>query len=92
VADGGVDADQGGLGEALAPELFQEGLRHRDEPFVRPVVAVKLVIEGEEAVEVAALGVQGGLGLAGDFGRKVERSKICQTVFRGLDEGWNVMG
>jgi hypothetical protein len=61
VAHRGVDADEGGLGEVLPPQVFEKGLGHRDESFVRPVIAVELVVEGEEALQVAALRVQGGL-------------------------------
>src|SRR2546421_10925916 len=91
VAHGGVDADQRGLGETLPPEVFEKGLRHRDEPFLRPVVAAEMVVEGEEAREVAVLGVEGSLGLAGDFGLEVEFRQVGERRFRGLDKGWNVM-
>jgi hypothetical protein len=53
---------------------------------------VELVIEGEEAVEVAALSIQGGLGLAGHFGDEVEGGEAGETSFGGFDRGWNVMG
>jgi hypothetical protein len=89
---GGIDTDEGGLGEALPPEVFQEGLGHRDEPFLRPLVAVELVIEGEEAVEVTVLGIEGGLRLARHFGRELECGQVRQTFLRGLDKDWNVMG
>jgi hypothetical protein len=69
VAHRGVDADQRGLGEASSPEVFHEGLGDRDEPLLRPVVTIQLLIAGEETVEVAALGIEGGLGLASDFDR-----------------------
>jgi hypothetical protein len=90
VAYGGIDADQRGLGEALPPEVFQEGLGHRDEPFVRPVVPVDLVVEGEEAVPIATLGVEGSLGLAGHFGDEVELGQVGQRVLDGLDGGWKL--
>jgi hypothetical protein len=56
----------------LPPQVFQESFGHRDEPFLRPVVATELVVEHQGAVEAAALGVQGGLRLAGSFGCYVE--------------------
>jgi hypothetical protein len=74
-------------GPSVPSKVFEEGLDYRDEPFLRHVVAAELVVEGEEAVEVAALGVKGGLGLARHVGREVECGKIRQTVFRGLNEG-----
>jgi hypothetical protein len=89
---GGTDAHKRGLGQELSPVVFQEGLGHRDEPFVRPVVAVEVMIEGEEALQVAALGVQGGLRLASDFDREIEGGKISKMIFGGLEEGRNVMG
>lgn len=50
VAHRGVDTNQRGLGEALPPEVLQKRLRDQYEPLVRPVVAVEVVIEGQEAV------------------------------------------
>ena len=88
-----VDADfLRGLGEALPPEVLQEGFGHRDKPFLQPVVAVEVVVEGEEAVEVAVLGVESGLRLARHFGREVEHHQVGERRFRGLEEGWHVMG
>jgi hypothetical protein len=89
---GGVDAEQRGLAQALPPKLFQEGFGHGDEPLLRVVMAVELVIEGEEASQIAVLGVQGGPGLAGHFSDQVESGQVCQTRFGGFDGGWNVMG
>lgn len=41
---------------------------------------------------VAALGVEGGLGLAGHFGHKVALGQVGEACFGSLDDGWNVMG
>jgi hypothetical protein len=57
-----------------------------------PVVAAELVVEGEEAVEVAALGVEGGLGLARQFGHEVEGRQVSRAGFGGFDRGRNAMG
>jgi hypothetical protein len=46
----------------------------------------------EEAVEAAALGIEGGLGLARHFGHELEGRQVDERRFRGLNDGWNVMG
>jgi hypothetical protein len=50
-------------------------------------MAVELVVEGEKALQVATLGVQGGLRLAGNFGLEVEFRQSGERRFRGLDKG-----
>jgi hypothetical protein len=65
--------------------MLQEGLGHRDEPFFRPVMAVEVLIEGEEALQVAPLGRQGLLGLPGDFGHQVEGSEVTEAILGGFD-------
>ena len=57
-----------------------------------PVMAVELAVEGEEALEVAARGVERGSQLAGDFRDEVEGGELGEAGFGGLDEGRNVMG
>jgi hypothetical protein len=55
-------------------------------------MAVELAVEGEEALEVAALGVERGWRLAGDFRDEVEGGELGEASFGGLDESRNVMG
>jgi hypothetical protein len=57
-----------------------------------PVMAVELAVEGKQALEVAALGVERGWRLAGHFRDEVEGGELGETGCGGLDEGWNVMG
>ena len=61
VAHGGVDTRQRGLRQVLAGQRFQERLGHGDEPRVGPIMVVEVLVEDEEALQVAALGVQGRL-------------------------------
>jgi hypothetical protein len=49
------------------------------------VMAVELGLEGEEAAQIAAFGVESGLGLAGHFGDEVEVGQVGQLVFGGLN-------
>jgi hypothetical protein len=55
-------------------------------------MAVELAIEGKQALEVAALGVERGWRLADDFRDEVEGGELGEAGFGGLDEGQNVMG
>jgi hypothetical protein len=50
-----------------------------------------LVIESGEALQVAALGVEGGLGVAGDFGHEVDLG-VRQACLGRFNDGGNVMG
>jgi hypothetical protein len=65
---------------------------HRHKPLLRPAIAVEVMIEGQEAVQVAALGIQGALRLAGGFGDEVECGEIGEMGFGAFNGGWNVMG
>ena len=87
----GIDADQRGLGQALPQELCQEGSGHGDEPLLGVVMAVELLLEGQRAIEVTALGVAGGLGLIGHFGGQVESGQIPQTISCCCGGGRDVM-
>jgi hypothetical protein len=55
-------------------------------------MAVELAIEGKQALEVAALGVERGWRLTDDFRDEVEGGELGEAGFGGLDEGQNVMG
>jgi hypothetical protein len=55
-------------------------------------MAVELAVEGKQALEIAALGVERSWRLAGDFRDEVEGGEFGETGCGGLDEGWNVMG
>jgi hypothetical protein len=55
-------------------------------------MAVELGVEGEEAVEVAALGIQSSWRLVGGFRDEGEVCEPGEMVFGGLNEGCNVMG
>ena len=43
-------------------------------------MAVELLVEGEEALQVAALGREGRLRLPGDFGDQVEGGQVAEAV------------
>jgi hypothetical protein len=49
------------------------------------------MVEGEEASQVAALGGEGGLRLAGDLDNQRAGPSLSGS-FRGSNGGWNVMG
>jgi len=55
-------------------------------------MAVELAVKGEQALEVAALGVERGWRLVGDLRDEVEGGELGEAGCGGLDEGWNVMG
>jgi hypothetical protein len=55
-------------------------------------MAVELAVEGEEALEVAALGVERGWRLAGDFRDEVEGASLVRWVLAALMTARNVMG
>jgi hypothetical protein len=76
----------------LIPLTYQPGTLHAPRSLQNPVMAVELAIEGEEALELAALGVERGWRLAGDFRGEVEGGELGEAGFGGLDEGQNVMG
>jgi hypothetical protein len=81
----GIDPHQRGLRQALALQMRQKRLDHRHEPFRRPGMTVEVVVEAEEALQVAARGIEGGFGLPGDLGHQVERGRVARAVFRVLD-------
>jgi hypothetical protein len=91
VAHRRIDANHGGLGEALPPEVFEKSLGRRDKSLVLPTMIVELVIESEEALQVAALGAEGGLGVGGDFGHEVDLG-VRQACLGRFNDGGNVMG
>jgi len=49
------------------------------------------VVEGEEASEVTSLGVNGGVGLAGDLATEVEVGERREAAFVLGEAGGNVM-
>ena len=53
----GIDAHQRGLRQPLLLQRFQKGFGHGDKPLVRPVMLVERLVEGEEALQVALLGI-----------------------------------
>ena len=57
----GIDAHQRGLRQPLLVQCFQKCFRHGDKPLVRPVMLVELLVEGEETLQVAVLGINGRL-------------------------------
>ena len=52
-------------------ERLQEGLRDRFKPLAAIVMAIQLRVEGQEAGEVALLGVDGAVRLAGHLGAEI---------------------
>ena len=69
---GGIDAHQRCLRQPFFLQVLQKRLGHGDEPFLRPVVAVEVLIEGKKALQVAPLGIKGGLRLPGDLGNEID--------------------
>jgi hypothetical protein len=53
---------------------------------------VELLIEGEEALQVAVLSIDGRRGLSGNLGDQVHGGQVTQAVFGRLDVRQNVMG
>ena len=88
----GIDAHQRGLRQPLLLQRFQKSLRHGDKPLVRPVMLVELLVEGEEALQVAVLRIDGRRGLSGNLGDQVHGGQVTQAVFGRLDMRHNVMG
>ena len=52
-----IDAHHGGLCQPLLLQRFHKGLGHGDKPLVWPIMLVELLVEGEEALQVALLGL-----------------------------------
>ena len=88
----GIDAHERGLRQPLLLQRFQERLGHGDEPLVRPVMLVELLVEGEEALQVAPLGIESRLGLPGDLGDQVHVCQVTEAGFGLLEARQNVMG
>jgi hypothetical protein len=92
VAHRGVDTHKRGLRQPLPLQRFQECLGHRHKPFLGPVMFVEVLVEGQEALQVAAFGIEGGVGMPGGFGHQVDSGEFHQAVFCLLDMRQNVMG
>ena len=88
----GIDAHQRGLRQPLLLQCFQKCLGHGDKPLVRPVMLVERLVEGEEPLQVAVLGLDRRCGLSGNLGDQVHGGQMTQAVFGRLDMHRNVMG
>src|SRR5262249_26888284 len=76
----------------LPVQRFQESFGDRDKPLLRPVMFVEALVEGEEALQVAPFGIEGGLRMPCRFRHQVDGSEFDQAVFCLLRMRQNVMG
>lgn len=91
VADTGVGAHNGGLRRPVACELFQKLARDGGVPLLGTIVVVEGFVEGDEARQVAAFGLDGGLCLARDLRGEVDASKGAKAAGSPFEKRRDVM-
>jgi hypothetical protein len=60
--------EEGQRTKRIPRSYSRKALGDRDEPFFRPIMAVELLVEGEEALQAVALGNEVRLEMASHFG------------------------
>ena len=83
----GINAHERGLRQPLLLQRLQKSFGHGDKPLIRPVMLVECLVEGEEPLQVALLGLDRRLRLSGDLGHEVHVCQVTEARFCRLDMG-----